>query len=664
MTRSLLVNGWVAVVGAVWGCAGGVGVVYGQDGGGAVAQEGFVVGRAPSVGVALRVFPLVRGWITDGAVPEGAEALVAGLDEGKEIGVGPVAVTVRLDGKVLARGTRFSGGGSAGLVEAVREAVLVMEAGLPAARDAAAEELVRAMRERAVVSVEFGGPLVPLRAKTFGEADVEVRAGAEGVAVELGGKVAGLFPEQMRVRNDLASAGLQSVVSERVGDATAAIAGNESTELAAVLKKYGGERGGAAYRFAVTHVAQVREGGGPVVLLRGSAPVTMEAVSIGGIDDAVNRALEWQGRSWSAVATEADALGLYAEARALRSLWDRAGASKGEERERLLAAVRAGQGRVVRALKDVRMERPGVAESALVVGAKRMLVGVVRGSDLGALDGVIEKARGVLGNAFVDGVWSAGVPTSARGIAAWGVSELVLLDGKKEEEAGGLAEVRAMCGGIYAETPAGMLVSQMPWIVMAERNALELGRRVGENGNVPNVLHEARDVFWSHQVRATDVSVEDLDLVGGVAFTVGRGGEVGNGVVVRSMPTWQMLRPFAGAVEMLRDPGMTEQGERVGQLSRAMAGARFVMQLQAGDAVGVVVGGGSGGGAKVVGGVRAAVWDQRQPREATSLAIVGLVGLGDAIRDRGLWAGMGGGGGGEGVKKEPEAVLEKKPPAR
>lgn len=262
------------------------------------------------------------------------------------------------------------------------------------------------------------------------------------------------------------------------------------------------------------------------------------------------------------------------------------------------------------------------------------------------------------------GVGSAGVPTSARGIAGWGMSELVLLDGKKEEEAGGLAEVRAMCGGIYAETPAGMLVSQMPWIVMAERNALELGRRVGENGTVPNVLHEARDVFWSHQVRATDVSVEDLDLVGGVAFTVGRGGEVRNGVVVRSMPTWQMLRPFAGAVEMLRDPGMTEQGERVGQLSRAMAGARFVMQLQAGDAVGVVVGGGSGGGAKVVGGVRAAVWDQRQPREATSLAIVGLVGLGDAIRDRGLWAGMGGGGGGEGVKKEPEAVLEKKPPAR
>ncbi len=84
------------------------------------------------------------------------------------------------------------------------------------------------------------------------------------------------------------------------------------------------------------------------------------------------------------------------------------------------------------------------------------------------------------------------------------------------------------------------------------------------------------------------------------------------------MPTWQSARPLAFVATMLGDPRLTDSGEVVKEQARLLPSLRFLKQLDADGAAGQMFLTPD----RARGGIRAAVWDQRQPADATSLTLL------------------------------------------
>jgi hypothetical protein len=117
-----------------------------------------------------------------------------------------------------------------------------------------------------------------------------------------------------------------------------------------------------------------------------------------------------------------------------------------------------------------------------------------------------------------------------------------------------------------------------------------------------------RDHVWEHQVGPLDVEEAGQDVVGGVVFTASS----------NPLPDWQTLRPVAFAATMLGDGRLTDGPERAVELARLLSSLRFLRQLQVDESQMWMF---KDSGASM-GGVRAALWDQRMPADATSLGLL------------------------------------------
>lgn len=548
----------------------------------------------------------------DAEVPE----LAAG--EAREVGV---TIVLRLRGVVVGRGQAFET--ASALVTATDEAVAAMRERMPPARDALQEQALAEDLARVQVSLEMAGPLIPVQAGTFAEADSTLSPGLDGVAVRLKDKLIVTSPATMLERNQSAAPALAAAISAATGDAAAAIPGTLKGELGSLVR----ERGLMPYRFRVVHVAHTMPGEPAVFLVRGSRPVAetlltqaemirwgdgvashmisrwrvMEAEQ-GGATRLLGVIWPMQGR-----ADPVDASGpeRALAAVALASYAQRETAVAAEAR-RVAREIVASMVPVLPAAEARALPPMAPSAAALTLEATRLL----GGDDEGAAD-AMERTQfliGVLDRAYTpEAGWSKGTLPTSRGTVALGfaaASEVV-----KVRDAGESARLAALArsalASVYTETGTGLLVTHMPWVLRAEVVL------AGAGGQIPaaEAMREVRRQVNDHLLTASDVA-DEADLIGGVVFTQGRA----------SLPTWYGARPLAANAQMLGNERLTPRAERMKELSRLLSGLRFLRQLTLDDENlwGVT------SPEEAEWGVRAALWDQRQPIDASSLTLLAV----------------------------------------
>jgi hypothetical protein len=148
----------------------------------------------------------------------------------------------------------------------------------------------------------------------------------------------------------------------------------------------------------------------------------------------------------------------------------------------------------------------------------------------------------------------------------------------------------------------------MPWAGWAEL----LCSRTTAGREIPSApaLREMRAQLWQHQLKGEDLPGEALDMAGGIVFTTTR----------QPLPTWQAARPLAFIATMLGDPALTEEKEVPGELARLLASLRFLRQLTADEPESHMF----KDAGRARGGVRASLFDQRMPPEATAMTLLAV----------------------------------------
>jgi len=155
---------------------------------------------------------------------------------------------------------------------------------------------------------------------------------------------------------------------------------------------------------------------------------------------------------------------------------------------------------------------------------------------------------------------------------------------------------------VLARTEPGRLASRMPWLGWGE-----LCLPAPAIPAAP-ALREFRDRVYEHQLRAEAMDADHEDLSGGIVFTASRS----------PLPTCQTARVAAFLASAAGDARLTDPAERIKEIARLAATLRFLRQLTADDACGFMYADPD----RARGGVRVALWDQRQPLDATALTLI------------------------------------------
>jgi hypothetical protein len=182
----------------------------------------------------------------------------------------------------------------------------------------------------------------------------------------------------------------------------------------------------------------------------------------------------------------------------------------------------------------------------------------------------------------------------ARALVALGNSDI----SSRDDAEIGRAAARAVVQRIEPE----VLVPQMPWLLGS------LGD--GEPLAGADELRRMRELVWEHQLEGPAVEGDNRDLAGGVVFT--RGGV--------PLPTWQTARAAVAMGAMMLDERLTPADRRAGEFLKMLKTLRFLRQLAVDGSLGHMLNNPD----LAAGGVRAALWDQRQPSVATSLTLMAV----------------------------------------
>lgn len=555
----------------------------------------------PAPDVAMTAYKLAESWIRAGSVDEKAAAPeLAG-----------VSVTLRHGGKLVGRGADTVGG-PGGLARAVMQALQGADERLPVSNDALREESLRLARQQLCIGLELAGPFVPYGPRYYDQVDLEVQAGIEGVAARQGDRFIAMFPWAMLVSNTTPGDALAGVISSATGDPTLAIRADAGGQPGKLAK----DHQLTFYRFKVTQLAQPGPGLPPVFLFRGGRVVSQNDISVASLREfadglaehlmarktIVNGSTALQGTAWPVQGTYNPALAPPLE-QALAALALRKYAARSFVQGHGEAATRANDlaDELVRMLATAH-----TAERPLALGTAALswvAVGEAQGRGDAAKSASVQQFRDRCSKALDEAAADAEtVGSTDRAVVAWALaSRLAKSDGGVSIDAAD-AFVRA----IYRETPPAMLVSQMPWLGWAEL-ALTAARRDREIKSA-TALRDMRVQIWEHQLTPEDCGTDGPDLVGGIVFTASR----------NPLPTWPCIRPLTFTATMLGEPGLTDDAEVAPELARLLSSLRFVRQLAADEATGHLY----ADPARARWGIRSALWDQRQPPEATAMALL------------------------------------------
>lgn len=214
-------------------------------------------------------------------------------------------------------------------------------------------------------------------------------------------------------------------------------------------------------------------------------------------------------------------------------------------------------------------------------------------------------------------VFAPELPESARALAARALLALSQSGIAIEQD---VAIAHAAARAIVDRVGPELLVTQMPWL-LGVLESLPVGQPEGGADRAwADALLQMRELVLAHQLGGPEAEGQDRDLAGGIVFT--RGGP--------PLPTWQTARAATALGAMLLDEGLTPPEQRPGEFLRLLRTLRFLRQLTADQSLDHLLADAS----KSAGGVRAALWDQRQPAIATALSLLAACDALDAAYGR------------------------------
>lgn len=567
----------------------------------------------PEPAEAIAAHTAVRGWLESWAVPA-ADPAASRLPS-----PWGVSLTVRLDGRVLARA---SANGPGALRTAAEQAIREARSKVQVPNDALADENLEQLGERLTLSLEFYATPIPIPASELTLPMAGLSPGSEALVVMVGSAA----------QERTAISGVDSQLSRGVDPARelTALAAELTGDGAAALRPVA-ELLDAGFRFArapVVHLAMPFENAAPVFLDRGARRIGLDEIHT----DAIRRsgdgiASHLRGRLWPGVeryglagdlrvVTGAPSpmvappfeQGLVAYALLRHAAAAHAPSGADASREAALTILRDLV--AVEPDEESPWDRPTAA--AVIAAALAMVDPALRDADTELLSlrvRVLNTLRGAYDPAAQS--FTPDVPPAARGLIAWALTKAVALDPSFTAERAGSAVRTA-----FRETPQGQLVAQMPFLAWAEL-------ALHPTGPIPAgaALDEMRAMVWDHQIHRSDLRAMDQDLAGGVVFTRAR----------TVLPTWQTMRPLAALASMMGDerltPGTPTGGRVPGELVRMTEGLRFVRQLAwTGDALFL-----ARRADQAIWGVRPALWEPTASLEAGAMALLTITETLDAM---------------------------------
>lgn len=601
---------------------------------GAIAAGVGLIGlalRAPAQPTAddtIEAFARVEAWTRAWRAPEVGSSP-------DPVGTQGACVTLRLDGETLGRGAWMASApaseSSAGdsLARAFTLAWREAEARAPAPRDALHSDAMRALAQRMSVDVQIAGPLIPLVADDWSDAARSLSPGLDGVAGRVGGRVEAVFPGTMLATNLPTQGALRAVTG--------------ALDLPPVdLATLRDRRGVRLYRFRVRHAAQLAPGSPPIFLHRGERVQPIESAAPAALPeiaqalaanlrarlDAEGAGLHGAYRPWVGDYEPPDESAVAVQALAALALAQQASLEVGDARA---SNLRSAVGAIARLFP-----LPGPASDRLTPPPESALLALlaldaIRRADAHTpiehvnVDAIVAAlARESTAPAHEGASRQTPLPIAALracALSAWAQPALRAFVSAGHGAADDAKAIAARADAALREAlrrgvADGDLTPAMPWLGWAILLQSQGEAQVASAA----ALREHRDLVFRHQLTRFDAPFEDRDLEGGVVFT--RGGA--------ALPTWRTAQALVFPAMMLGDARLTETSElprAVINLSRSL---RFVRQLQADEAVMHMF----PDRAEARGGLRAALWDQRMPIEATAMALLAVVETIRSLRGR------------------------------
>lgn len=529
--------------------------------------------------------------------------------------VGACCVTLRARGKVLGRGEAV--GGPSCIASATREAMIQAQAGIAAIRDELAFTTMAEAAGMVSIGVEFAGALIPVDFQSFGEMDRALSPGLDGIAIRIADKLEATFPSVILQRTIAPSLASAAAAARITGDPALGLPEAPDAQPAKVRET----RKATYYRFRVRHLAQTEPSVPPVFLQRGGKVFDQSRLD-------VNELRRWaDGLARNLVArrwTGQGAIGMSGTDWPLLGKTDPAIAGPGEQSLAILAlcdylAARTGVGRfdlAPRADRDafgamaliladelLTVEDTEIApwsepiSAASTIVALRAVQRVVQPRYVPTAELMAKLDEPLLAAFSPESGWSPTVPEPARGLIAWAMLIRAGDDPAKRQ----LAD-KAITS-IYLGVTPGLLIAQMPWLGFAELD------RAGTAGDIAasTAYRDMRDLLAAALFKPGE---DDQDMAGGIVFTTG----------TLPFPTWHTARPVSFLAAMLGDPRLTESSERPRQTASLMDNLRFLRQLSADEYVAAAF----VDPKRNLWGVRSALWDQRQPVEATAITLIAV----------------------------------------
>lgn len=551
----------------------------------------------------MSAYRALDAWVREWQVPEEAQPI-------DPSGASGACVTIRLSGEVLGRAWDMASDGQS-VWRAARRAMMEATQRAPVPRDALRDEALLEIAARATIDLQIAGTLVPLLGETFDEAGASLRPGLDGVAARSASEFGAVFPGTMLTTGVAPGAALR---------AASAQAGFGPLELS----KLRADHGAIVYRFTVAHLAQPAPGDEPVFLHRGGRIVPATEVGVASLRRlAEGVARHIQAREWPGD-EPAGMLGDYDPVRDQRQPFiappeEQALAAFALFRfARTPGASPAAAARAARFAWTILDQLQGVAPGesppfadpiACAAYVAAMLEAPDRPPGMNAVasigdDAWSKAAASLRALCSPEGAWTGDLSHGASSLAAYALA--MLATDPRAAEPGDDARAAGSVRSLFRDVSPGELPTTMPWLAWAEL------RLAPTNAPVPagEALRDLRAMLWARQIGPTTARPGDEDQVGGVAFTAAR----------NPAPTWHTFRPVAAVATMFGDARLTDPAEAPGELARLGLAMRFLAQLSVDDAAMHML----RDREATLGGIREAVWSQRQPLAASTAGLLAV----------------------------------------
>lgn len=564
-----------------------------------------LVGAQPSASDTMQAYRTVNRWVRAWSVPQEPQRL-------DPPGATAASVTLRLAGRVMGRASSARND-EENLWRASRRAWQEATQRLPVERDALRRESLHALAPKIMIDVQLAGVMTPIVATSLRQAAFSVSPGRQGVAARVGDRVEAVFPDAMLSMNMTPAQGFSAALGALGMPPTVDL--NDARRHDGLI----------LYRFDAQHLAQPAPGEQPIFLTRGGRMISLASVTPRSIRAFGDRlATNLIGRQWPG-AEPFGLMGTYdpwldqyekpviagpleqALAALALARWS---LTPGVEEPMRDASARQSH-KILKQLEDVAPTE--IAPSSDVAASSMLTLAYITIAQWDSRDNPAPAKPAPPASSAPVSV-ARDDPPQPPPIAALRTythaMSATLYDNR---------ELRALARGeirdLFRATPPADLPALMPWLGWAELTLLTPGDAVPS----AVALREFRDLVEAHQISAADaIATGDENFVGGIVFT--KGG-------ARPLPTWQSIRPLIFLATMLGDDRLTSPDERSAHLVHLLDGLRYVMQLAVDKADCHLC----PNPERAIGGVRLALWDQREPVESTAMALLLVAETLDAV---------------------------------